>query len=173
MKRITLVGLLGLSLYMAGCTADLKSGRQFSGDLVPPSADKVKVYLVRNDNFMAAKPPYIYVNVGKPNEKGEFGEPPRLAAVVGNDMFAPVLMDPGAMLVHAGTKEVFQLKPGEIRCIEIGGKFRGVTIFVTEEMELDECKRVLQGRDEGVDAREAIVRIGRPDPASLRFYSAN
>lgn len=92
MMRFTRIGILGLSLYMAGCAADLKSGRQFSGDLEPPPADKVKVYLVRNDNFMAAKPPYIYVNVGKPNEKGEFGEPPRLAAVVGKDMFAPVLL---------------------------------------------------------------------------------
>ena len=154
--------ILGLLLVgmMSGCAADLRSGKQFSG-FQAPAADKSMVYFLRNESIMAAKLPYVAVSVAKPDDKGQAATPFNLLAVVGKDMFVPVLMDPGTYLFASGSKDVVTLKPNDIKCIEVGGKFRGITVFVVEEMEKAECEKVLAGKDEGVQVMEALRRTGQ------------
>lgn len=160
--------LLSLMLVvLAGCAADLKSGRKFEGFQTPPD-NKSLVYFVRNENFMAAKLPYIYVNVAIPDSKGKPAGSTSLLAVVGKDMFVPVLMDPGTYLFSSGSKEVVSLQPKEVKCIEVGGKFRGITVFVVEPITMAECEKVLPGKDEGVQVIETLRRTGQLKAAEAK-----
>ena len=167
---VVVVGLIGL---MTGCaTVDLKSGRQFSGQFATPPEGKTLVYVVRNDNFMATKLPHIYVRVTRPDDKGEPAEPYKLAALLDKDLFVPLIMDPGTYLIKAGAREIFTFKPNEVRCVEVGGKFRGISINVVEEMEKEECLSILAGRDESVQAKEAINRLGWDKEGKNVYYQA-
>ena len=159
MRNRIFLGLTMMAL-LSGCAADLSSGKKFTGFQTPP-ADKSLVYFLRDESVMATKLPYIYVNATTPDAKGEPAGKFNLTAVVGKDMFVPVLMDPGTYLFIAGTKDVVTIKPNEVKCIEVGGKFRGITVFVVEPMEKADCEKVLAGKDEGVQVLEALKRTGQ------------
>lgn len=165
MKIRSLVGLAMCGAVFSGCAADLSSGKKFEGFKTPPE-NKSLVYFLRDESVMATKLPYIYVNAAKPNEKGEPIGKYDLQAVVGKDMFVPVLMDPGTYLFQSGAKDVVTINPNEVKCIEVGGKFRGITVFVVEPMEKVDCEKVLAGKDEGVQVQEALIRTGQAKVAA-------
>lgn len=156
----SLLAVASVSL-LGGCAADLSSGNKFTGFQTPPP-DKALVYMVRDENFMATKLPYMIVATapsdGKDNVTGQF----QTKAIVGKDMFVPVLMDPGYVHIKTGAKTEFDLKPGSIQCAEVGGKYRGVaTIFTVEPItDREECQKMLTDKFQGVELAEAKKRTG-------------
>lgn len=159
MKSFIALGLVS-TMFLSGCAANLSSGKAFQGIETPPS-EKVKVYLLRDENYLVTKLPYMAVSVAKSNGNGEPAEKLNLKALVGKDQFVSILMDPGVYIFKTGTKTEFTLKPSETRCFEVGGKFRGVTLYNIEEIESKEdCKKSLDGKEEGVGLEEALKRTG-------------
>jgi hypothetical protein len=157
--RNVCVCMLLMSVLLSGCTADLHSGNKFSGFAVPQD-DKVPVYFVRRDDFMATKIPYVVVRAAKFDSDGMPAEKMEPLAFVGKDMFVPVLMSPGRYSFKSGLSELVTISPKEIKCLEVGAKFRGVTVYVVEPMPFDECSKVIANMDEGVPFQEAARRIG-------------
>lgn len=161
MKRITSCMLGAVAIFMlSGCAADLSSGKKFS-EFEAPASGKSLVYLIRDENFMAAKLPYMSVftsqSDGKDNVVGDFTQ----RAIVGKDMFVPILMEPGAYHFKTAMKTEVFLKPDTVTCLEVGGKYRGVTIFNVEEIaDKVDCKKTLIDKSEGVQLEEAKNRIG-------------
>jgi hypothetical protein len=161
MRKAVLVLMIAalVGSFMSGCAADLSSGRKFSSFEVPPTG-KSKVYLIRDENILAAKLPYVSVETalsdGKDNAIGEYAQ----KAIVGKDMFVPILMDPGPYLFKTGMKTEITLKPDTVTCLEVGGKYRGITIFNVEEIsDQEDCRNTLTGKNEGVQLEEATKRI--------------
>jgi hypothetical protein len=152
--------LLMMGVLVSGCAADLSSGKKFE-NLQDPSAGKAKIYFIRDENIMAKKLPYIYVNAARASLVGENPvENWFLKGVVGVDMYVPVEMEPGRYLFKTGTKELVELKPNSITCLEVGGKYRGITLFSIEQIKTsEECKNMLTGKSEGVQFEEALKRI--------------
>lgn len=148
--------LVSLSM-LSGCTVDLRSGNKFEGFIAPPE-DKARVYLVRDDNAFAAKPPYKHIYA---TEKGvEFNifklNTDKHIATIGKGNFVSILLPPGDLsIVSWPSRNDFTFKAGEVRCIDIGNKFRGITVSVVEEISLGECEKLLKGVDEGVSAEVA------------------
>lgn len=157
-----IVCLLGAVVIFAlsGCAADLSTGNGFIGFTVPP-AGKSLVYMVRDENFMAQKMPYIPVFAAKSDGKGKSTEEYSQKAIVGKDMFVPILMEPGTYLLKTGAIDIdVTLKPDAISCFDVGGKYRGLTIFLITEIEKNEdCKKILASKSEGVQLAEAFKRI--------------
>ena len=172
MSKLSLVaGMLFALVLMSGCAVDLKLGKQFPGDFPAAPQGKAVVYMLRTEGMMNGAQPYIFVNVSAPDDKGEPAAPYSLAATVGKDMFVPVVMDPGTYLFNAVAKKILTIKPDEVRCLEVGSRFRGVTVFIADELEREECRKTLMGRDEGVQASEALERMGK-NKDSFRVYKA-
>lgn len=162
MHKAVFGGILVGALALAGCAADLSSGKKFEGFATPP-AGKSLVYMIRDENIMALKLPYIYVKSSKPDGEGKPVENYLIRAVVGKSMFVPVLMDPGTYLFKtAAHDDKVTLKPDELTCLEVGGKYRGVTIFTVEQIaDKEECRKMLEGKYEGVQVVEALRRTGQ------------
>jgi|GEM_PF-6942007 len=165
-KRMFFVICLCLILAtITGCAKDLSTGRSFTEFQTPPEG-KAVVYLVRNDNFMAGKPPYMFISAaGVPTSTTE--APPKEkfspVAIVGKEMFVPILAMPGDYYFkNALASDRVSLKSGEVVCVDVGSKFRGITLFLAERIEsLDECRKLLlAGQTEGVQMLEARRRLG-------------
>jgi len=149
-----------MMFLLSGCAADLSTGKKFS-ELTLPTSGKSLVYLIRDENMMVGKIPYMHVftakSDGKDNVIGDFAP----QAIVGKDMFVPILMDPGTYHFKTGMKTEVLLKPDTITCLEVGGKYRFVTIFNVEEIsDKNDCKKTLTDKFEGVQFKEAMKRIG-------------
>lgn len=160
MRIICCLMSVAMMFVFSGCAADLSSGKKYS-EFATPISGKSLVYLIRDENFMAAKLPYIFVATaksdGKDNVVGDFT--PR--AIIGKDMFVPILMDPGVYQFKTGMKTEVSLKPDAVTCLEVGGKYRGVTIYNVEEItDINDCKKILIDKNEGVQLVEAKNRIG-------------
>lgn len=150
-----------MMFVLSGCAADLSSGNKFSG-FATPVPGKSLVYLIRDENFMVGKLYYMTVYTaksdGKDNVVGDYTQ----QAIVGKDMFVSILMDPGTYQFKTGFKTEVSLKPDMITCLEVGGKYRGVTIYNVEEItDLEDCKKILSDKNEGVQLAEAKKRSGQ------------
>lgn len=159
MKAAITLGLVS-TIFLSGCAANLSSGKTFQSIEKPP-AEKTKVYLIRDENIMAAKLPYMIVSTAKSDGKGEPAEKYEAKALVGKDMFVPILMDPGTYVFKTGMKTEVTLQSGKVTCLEVGAKFRGVTIYNVEEIvSQEDCKKTLDGKQEGVQLVEAMKLTG-------------
>lgn len=78
------------------------------------------MYLVRDENMMAAKLPYMNVLSAKSNGKGVAAGLYELKAIVGKDMFVPVLMDPGIYVFKTGLQAEVTLSARQVACLEVG-----------------------------------------------------
>lgn len=168
MSKISLLAMAGMSLalvVLTGCAKDLSTGRSFT-EFQKPLDGKAVVYFVRDDNFMAAKLPYMVISaagilssVTEPPTKEKFSP----LAIVGRDMYVPIVASPGDYFFrNISTTERISIKSGDIICFDVGSKFRGVTIPAAERIEsLDECKKLLTtDKKEGVQFIEAQIRLG-------------
>lgn len=162
-NRVLVIGLCLSIGAISGC-ADLSTGRSFT-DFQKPPEGKATVYLVRDDNFMAGKPSYMFISAASvPSTATE--APPKekfsRVAIVGKDMFVPILAVPGDYYFkNTWSADRVKLKNGEVVCVDVGSKFRGVSIFVAERIEsLEECRKLLSGKTEGVQVLEAHKRLG-------------
>jgi hypothetical protein len=161
MKRIACsLAQFVATINICGCAADLSSGKKFDTFAAAPP-DKALVYLVRDESMMAAKLPYMNVLSAKSNGKGAAAGLYELKAIVGKDMFVPVLMDPGVYVFKTGLQAEVTLSARQVACLEVGGKYRGVTVFSVEEIKSQEdCRKVLEGKTEGVQLVEAKKLTG-------------
>src|ERR1039457_1432959 len=160
MRKRIYVGVLLTVVMVCGCAADLRSGNKFQG-FADVQENKTQVYFVRNDNAMATKLQYVAVKVAKADSDGKAVEKMKTVAFVGKDMFVPALMEPGTYVIKSGSSELVTFKPNDVMCLEVGGKYRGVTVYVVEPLPIDECSKVIRDMDEGVPLTEAIKRIQR------------
>ncbi len=148
---------------IAGCAADLSTGNKFNG-FRTPEANKSLVYLLRDEGVMTTKLAYIGVQSATPNDKGEAIGQWEKRALIGKDMFVPLELEPGKYLFR-NTKQtdgVIELKPNEVTCLDVGGKYRGITLFSVDLIESrEECLKILQGKYEGVQLAEAQKRVNQ------------
>lgn len=156
--KIIIVMLSGMML--SACIANLRSNKLFA-DFQQPSKGKSMVYLIRDENIMATKFPYIYVRTALADDSTAAPvENWMLRGIVGIDMFVPVEMEPGRYIFKTGNQELVELNSDSIACLEVGGKYRGITIFMIEQIKsLEECKKMLSGKYEGVPVSKAMKRI--------------
>ncbi len=160
MRKGIYAGAMLMVMFISGCAADLRSGNKFAG-FATPQEDKAQVYFVRRDDFMATKVPYVVVRAAKVGSDGKPADKMESLAFVGKDMFVSVLMAPGTYSFKSGTSDLITIKPKEVQCLEVGAKFRGVTVYVAEQLQFDECSKLIADMDEGVPFQEAARRIGR------------
>jgi hypothetical protein len=173
--------MMGISvalLLVTGCTKDLSTGRTFTEFEKPPEG-KATIYLVRDDNFMAGKVPYARIFATDvpssvttaPQEKEKYSQ----VAIVGKDMFVSILAIPGDYYFRRTiTSDRISVKSGDIVCIDIGSKYRGITFHATERVEsLEQCKQMLTGKQEGAQLHEAELRIGWETSKKIDPKTAN
>jgi hypothetical protein len=168
MFKNSLLAVAGICLAFAGltgCTKDLSTGRSFTEFQKPPQS-KAVVYFVRDDNFMAGKPPYMFVSAAAvpPSVTAEPAKEQFVSvAIVGKDMFVPILVGPGDYFFrNAFSSDRVSVKSGDIVCIDVGSKFRGITVFVANRIDnIEECRKLLLAeKTEGVQLLEASKRLG-------------
>jgi hypothetical protein len=170
-RLLTVAGICIALLFIAGCArTDFSSGRTFT-DFVKPPEGKAVIYLVRDDNWMAnglAETAILGVDLA-PTEPPPHLKDMSVVAIVDKVMYVPILATPGDYYFsRVFTSERISVKSGDIVCIDIGTKYRGVFLLATERIEsLDECKKIIMGKKEGVQLREAQKRMGEEKAQGL------
>jgi hypothetical protein len=155
------VTLILISVLLSGCAANLNSNNKFTRFGTPPDG-KSLVYLIRNKNFMASqKRAYMYVSSAKSDGNEKAIENYVLLAAIAHEMYVPIVHEPGTFLFKTGMKTEVTLKPDSITCLDVGSRSRGiVSILTVEELSMDDCKKDINDKYEGVQLEEAQKRIG-------------
>ena len=160
MKNLLLASMVGVAL-LSGCATNLSTNKSFSSFQQPPEG-KATVYFVRDDNFMADKPRYLYITTALADNSDTPKSKYINTAIVGRNMFVPILALPGDYYFRNTlySSDKVSIKAGEVLCFDVGSKFRGITIFAMDKMDLKECEELMKDKTEGVQLREAGKRLG-------------